>query len=463
MSLSTTSFDPVTTATSLAQASVQNMQQLLNTRSQAVQSTNTALSGLQSALSSFSTAMSGLSSLPGQSVTAYSATLSDSTVATAKASSTAVPGSYAISVAQIATQHSIAFANIPNTIVPSPPQPGSTITITFANGKTATVTLSAAGGSMGAGDIARAINQQAGGQATANVVSGTDAGGNPVTQLTLTSGTSGAQGGIASISYTDGSGATTAGELVPGVSFASATQLTPALDAEATINGVYVKQGSNTVTAIPGVTLTLTAAQAASAAPATLTVARDNSATAGQVQNFVNAYNTLKKSLDNLTAIGSDGTATGAFANDAGVRSLQDKLTSLLRQNYGGSTLFKLGVSADRKGTLSLDSDKLKQALDASPTALDDVLGNASLSAPSGLLGALSGLAQRWTNATSGQIQQRQLSQQQIGKLIADQQAQLTDQYNNAYSRYLDQFTRLQAVQTQMSQTSSMFDALKSS
>ena len=458
-SLNTASFDPTSTATSLAQASVQNMQQLLDSQNQAMQSTNTALSTLQTALGNFNTALSGLSSLPGQSVTQYSAALGDPSLASAKASGSAVPGSYAISVQQLATQNAIAFANIPNTVVPSPPTPASTITITFANGKTATVNLSATGGSMSAADIARAINQQAGGQATANVVSGTDASGNPVTQLTLTSGTSGAQGAISTISFTDGaSGATTAGEIVPGVPFASASQLTPAQDAIALINGVTVQQGSNTVTAIPGVTLTLSAAQAANAAPTTLTVARDNSGTASQVQSFVTAYNALKKSLDTLTAIGSDGTASGAFANDSGVRSLQDRLSSMLRQSFNGSSLMQLGVSADRNGNLSLDSTKLSAALDANPGALDDVLGNASLSSPSGLLGTMSTLVGRWTDSTDGQIEQRQASQQTLGKYLADQQAQLTDQYNDAYNRYLTQFTQLQALQAQMSQTLSMFD-----
>ncbi|MBV8503218.1 MAG: flagellar filament capping protein FliD [Paucibacter sp.] len=457
-SLNTASLDPTSTATSLAQAFVQNQQQLLDTQNQAMQSTTQALSTLQTALSSFSTSLSSLSGLPGRSVTQYSATLSDATVASAKATSSAVPGTYAVSVQQLATQNAIAFANIPNTVVPSPPTPASTITITFANGKTATVNLSATGGSMSASDIARAINQQAGGQATANIVSGTDASGNPVTQLTLSSGTSGAQGAISTISYTNGStGTTTPGEIVPGVTFASAKQLTPAQDAIAQVNGVNVQQGSNTLTAIPGVTLTLTAAQAANAAPISLTVARDNTGTANQLQSFVTAYNAVKKSLDTLTAIGSDGSASGAFANDTGVRSLEDHLSSMLRKSFNGSTLMQLGVSADSSGNLSLDSTKLSAALNANPTALDDVLGNASMSAPSGLLGSLSGLVNAWTNASTGQIQQRQNSQQVIGKYLAEQQTQLTTQYNDAYNRYLAQFTQLQTLQAQMSQTLSMF------
>jgi len=450
---STSSFDPTTVATNLATASVQNQQKLLDVQNQTVQGTKQALMTLQSALSTFNSALLGLSSLPGQSVTKYSATLADTTLGSATANSSAVPGSYSVSVQQLATQGAIAFANVGTTMVPSPPAPGSTVTITLANGTKSTIVLSANGGSMTAADIARAINQQANGVATATVVNGTDSNGNPVTQLTLASGVSGAQGAIASIGFVDNTGTGVQNPLA----MANATTVVTAQDAKASINGVAVQQSSNTLTAIPGVTLTLTAAQAAGAAPTTLTVARDNSATASQVQNFVNAYNAIKKSLDGLTAIGTDGSASGAFANDAGLRSLQTNLSNALRQTFNGVSLMGLGVSADRDGNLSLNTTKLSSVLNANPTALDGVFGNASLSSPTGLLGSLSKIVKAWSDPVTGQIHQRQQSQSAVSKTLAAQQTQLTNQYQNAYNRYLDQFTRLQTLQAQMSQTLSMF------
>jgi len=453
---STSSIDPTTMATNLATAAVQNQQQLLNNETQTMQAQTSALTSLQSALSAFSSSLTSLSSLPGQSVTKYAATLGDTTLAQVSASSSAVPGSYSLSVQQLATQNAIAFASVPTTAVPTSSSSPSTITITLANGQACTIKLSAASGTMTASDIARAINQQSNGVATATVVTGQDASGNPLTQLTLSSGTSGAQGAIASISYGDASG-TTSGELVPGVAFSSATQLVKAQDAIAQVNGVTVQSSTNTLSAIPGVSLTLTAAQATGAAPTTLTVSRDSSGTASQVQNFVNAYNTVKKALDGLTAIGSDGSASGAFANDSGVRSLEDGLSNMLRQSFNGTSLMSLGVSADQDGNLSLDTTKLATALNSQPTALDDVFGNASLSSPSGLLGTMSTMLNSWTDPVTGQIQQRQNSQQELGKSLTAQQTDLTNQYNDAYNRYLTQFTQLQTLQAQMAQTLSMF------
>lgn len=450
---SSSSFDPTTVATNLATAAVQNQQQLLNSQNQTVQGTNQALGTLQGALSTFNSALLGLSSLPGQSVSKYSAALVDTTLGSATANSSAVPGSYSVGVQQLATQGSLVFANVGATIVPSPPTSGSTITITLANHTQSTIVLSATGGSMTASDIARAINQQANGVAMATVVNGTDSLGNPVTQLTLTSGVSGAQGAIASIGFVDNTGTNQSNPLA----MSGATTGVTAQDAKATINGLAVQQSSNTITAIPGVTLTLTAAQAAGAAPTTLTVARDNTATDTQVQNFVNAYNTIKKSLDSLTAIGADGSASGVFANDSGLHNLQSNLSNALRQTFNGVSLMKLGVSADQNGNLSLDTTKLNNLLNTNPTALDSVFGNASVSAPSGLLGSLSKIVSSWNDPVSGQIQQRQQSQTAISKSLAQQQTQLTNQYNDAYKRYLGQFTRLQTLQAQMSQTMSMF------
>jgi len=452
LSFNPNSFDPGTMATNLATAATQDAQQLLYAQSQAAQATSQGLTTLQNALSAFSTALSGLSSLPGQSVTKYSATLGNTALGTATANNSAVPGTYTLSVQQVATQNAISFNNVSTTAVPKPPAPGSTIAITLQNGSAATISLSSSTGSMSPADIARAINQQSNGVVTATIVTGTNGSGQPTTQLTLTSGVSGAQGAIASIAYNanGGSGSNP-------LNMAQSTTTVAAQDAIATVNGVTVQQGSNTLTAIPGVTLNLTQAQATGAAATTLIVARDNNGTDAQVQNFVNAYNTVHQALDGLTAIGRDGSASGAFANDAGLKSLEGALSSTLRRSFGGQSLMQLGVSADTSGNLSLNTTTLNNVLNTNPTALDNVLGNASLSSPSGLLGSLSTVVKSWTDPATGQIHQRQQSEATLSKSLASKQTALTKQYNDDYDRYMAKFTALQGLQAQMAQTLSMF------
>jgi flagellar hook-associated protein 2 len=99
-------------------------------------------------------------------------------------------------------------------------------------------------------------------------------------------------------------------------------------------------------------------------------------------------------------------------------------------------------------------------ALAKNPTGLDTLIGSNSLTAKSGIAGALDKYLDLWSNTTDGQIKSRQTSVTSQQKTLTDREARIKTQYNSAYDRYLAQFTKLQQVQAQMSQTTSMFDAL---
>ncbi|UXH76898.1 flagellar filament capping protein FliD [Roseateles amylovorans] len=450
-----TSFDPNTMASNLATAYTQPTQTLLDAQSRSAQATATGLTKLQSALSAFNSALTALSGKAGtgQTLAQYSATPSDSTVLTATATGKAQPTSTPLFVEQLATSHQVAFQDLPAV----PAGPGS-MSVQLANGSGFNVDLASADsdgdGTLSQSEIARAINTAANGQATAMVVT---VGG--ATQLVLSAGVSGAGGQLT----LDTSGLS--GPLKTALDdITKRKELVPAQDAVVWLGaqgaGVRLQQASNTLTAIEGVTVTLKKAQATGAAPVSLTVARDDSATSAKLQSFIDAYNTLEKTLDDLTAVGGGTATAGAFASDAGVRSLRDRLSTMLRADYGGSNLRSLGVNIDRYGQLSLDSAKLTKTLSAKPTALDDVLGSSALSAPSGVLGAFDKLVDSWTDSASGQIKTRQATVQAQQKSIGARQTRLDTQYSQAYERYLKQFTQLQNLQSQLSDTGSLFDSI---
>jgi flagellar hook-associated protein 2 len=154
------------------------------------------------------------------------------------------------------------------------------------------------------------------------------------------------------------------------------------------------------------------------------------------------------------------GTASAAFASDAGVRSLRGRLAGMLRESFGGVSLMEFGVTADRQGTLSLNTAKLQEKVAAQPDALDSLFGSASLTSSSGLLGGLDTYLDGWTNSVSGQIKRRQESVQSMQAAITRRQQRLDQQYESAYQRYLVQFTTLQGLEAQMSRTGSIFDSL---
>lgn len=450
------SFDPTTMATQLATAYTQPTQTLLDTQSKTASSTSSALSKLQSALSAFNSAMSTLTAKKGMAQN--SAAFANTATGTAVASASAVPGSYQIFVEQLASKNQVAYNDLP--AVPAWPTGPVNMTLNLANGSSFVVDLANAdsdsNGTLSQAEIARAINQATGnnGLVTAQVVSSGSS-----TQLTLSSGVSGAAGQITLDTSALPSGALRTALEDP----AKQVELAAARDAIVWMgpqgSGMKIQQGSNELTAIPGVTVTLKGLSS-SGTPDTLTVARDDGGTASNLKSFVDAYNTLESALDTLTATSKAGSTAGAFATDAGVRSLRTQLATLLRQSVSGLSLRDLGLSADRYGQLSLDSSKLSKTLATQPGAVDQVMGSNALGASSGVMGSFSKLLDRWTNSASGQIKQRQNSVQTQQKAISDRQTRLDQQYTLSYNRYLKQFTSLQQLQSQMDETTSMLSAL---
>jgi flagellar hook-associated protein 2 len=450
-------YDPVTTASQLATAYVQAAQTQTNTQNTKAQATSAALTKLQSALQTFDSALSSLSSKKG--LTQNAASLGGSGMGTVSASSSAVAGEYPLFVEQVASAHQVVFTDLPAVPVPM----GGMLGISLAGGATIGVDFSNADmdadGTLSQAEMARAINQAADnqGKVTAMVIT---AGGQ--TQLVLSSTETGADGQITVDTSDLPAGAFKA-------SLDAGSELTPARDAIVWLGaqgtGVRLQQASNTFTAIEGVSMTFTRAMTTGDAPITLKVESDSGGTAANVKNFVEAFNTLRKSLNDLTSSGdaASGVAAAAFASDSGIRALRNRLDSIVRQDIGGVRLMDFGVSADRSGTLSLDSTKLQKAMTANPDGLDELFGSASLTASSGLLGSFSTYVDVWLDSAGGQIQRRKDSVQAMQKSLTARQSRIDLQYDNAYQRYLVQFTQLQAMQSQMGQTTSMFDALFSS
>ena len=412
-----TEINPTSMASSLATAYTQAAQDLLTTQTKKAQTTSTALSKLQSALSTFNTALQTLSAKKG--VSQNSAVLSDTSVGTATASSTAQAGNYSLFVEQVATSNQIAFEDLPAV----PVSLGGPIAVKLADGTSININLAQSDenndGTISQSEIARAINQASDnqGKVTAMVMTvGTK------TQLVLSS----TQTGVGSAISIDAS-ALPASALQTALSSAP-QQLAAGKDAivwfGAQSTGTRIEQASNSFTSIPGVTLTLSKAMTSGASPMTLSVASDSSATAKNVQSFIDAYNTVEKALDDLTSSGDadSGVAAAAFASDSSIRSLHSHLSSLVRQSVGGASLLNYGVSIDRTGQLTLDSAKLTKKLASDPDGLDALFGSSSAGSSSGLLGSLSTYLDKWTNSASGQIKNRQDSVQKQQK-AADRQA----------------------------------------
>lgn len=450
MAITSPTYDPAATAAALAEKYVFGQQQALTTRTERANATNQGLTALRSALSAFQTALAGLTGT-NKTMYAQSAVFSDTTVGTATAKSTAAAGTYSFYVEKLAAASQVSYSLDEDSGVSG----SLVVKVGSASINIDTTTANTDGGALSPREIAAAINASPENSSlvTASVIS-TAAG---KYELVLTAKNTGAASAV-SVTHGDGTDTTS-----PFHSSKLKT-LVSAEDAVIRIGsatGTPITQPTNTFNGIDGVSVTF---NKTTTSPVTLTVGADSGATNANVQAFVDAYNKLKSTVDALTAPGdpSKGVAGGAFAGDSGVAALRDRLVSLVRPT-GSNSLAAYGITANRQGTLSVDTTRLNKALAANPTGLDSLIGSTSESAPTGLAGALDTYLKGWTSATNGQIKTRQ---EAVSKLQADtalRQEMLDKQYDDAYQRYLMQFTQLQALQNQMSSNSSMFDALFSS
>jgi flagellar hook-associated protein 2 len=310
------------------------------------------------------------------------ATSSNQSVMSAAVDSSATPGTYNISVSQLA-QSEVDVSNI---------QSSSTsalgITGSFSINGSATILLSS---SMTLEDIAAAINGTTGTGVTASVVSN-----RLILQATATD---------QAIAYTQTSGTplTTLG-VVTGTGTNNVIQNAAPLQysfnytnsATSQTTSVTETQSTNTDTStLPGVSMNFT-----STGSTTLTVSPNVQAMAASVQQMVQDYNALVKSMNGYTGQG------GVLQGDVGMNTLGTQLAqvvttqvpSLAGQPY--QDLQDIGVTVNGDGTLSVNQSQLTSALQANPTDVQQIFTDSA----NGIATQFQNLSQQYTTPTTGVI-----------------------------------------------------------
>ena len=454
-------YDPITTAKNLATKEIAAQQAALTAKNTLANNTSTALNNLKSAISTFQLAMSSMTS--SKSVLSQSATFPAAGFGSATAGVNAAPGTYTFFVEKLATASQVSYGGM--TPVDTADGTG-TLKVKIGDGvgdNTLDIDLAAANkdgnATLTPQEIAAAINGNSknNGRVTASIVTI-----NGTAQMVLTSNVT----GVANAATLDASGVTNVALKGALIAPANIKEVVKADDAVVWLGGkpggTAITQASNTFTNIQDVKVTFTRAMTAAESPVTLTVATDSAGTIANVQTFVDAYNKLKSLLDGLASPGDPAkdVAAGIFAHDSGLNALRTSMGNALRLSIGGDSLVSYGITAQRDGTISLNSAKLTAKLATNPTGLDQLFGNNSLSAPAGVLGGLDKVLGQWSNVTKGQIKQRLDATDTLQKSLNKSMDRLNTQYDNSYKRYLDQFTRLQILQEQMNKNVDMFDAM---
>jgi len=442
--------------------------QLMAVERRPIDTLNTQITGFQARISSFGTLSSLVSSFQtaaqnlSTSLQKLAATPSDPGVFSAAAGSTAVPGTYTVSVSQLAQSQNLLAAGQTSSTAAIGTGAATTVTFDFgtisggtltngvysgavftSNGSpTKSITINSTNNTLTG--IRDAINAAAMG-VTATIVN--DGSGTPY-RLALTSTSTGVKN---SLKITTSGGDGSIGNLLnyDPAGIQKLTQTLAAQNANLTVNGIAITSASNTVSeAIQGVTLTL---KNITVAPATLTVARDTTAINTAASGFVDAYNALASQIKSRSAYGTSTSAGGALAGDGTLRLMQDQLRGIFNTPASGGTLTSLaqvGIAFQKDGSLLLDSSKLGSAIAAN---FNDVTN--LFSSPTGYATRLAA----WGKSTldpGGLIDSRTQSLNNSIKTRNDQIDRLNNRMAALQKQYTIQYTNLNLMLSNMNATS---------
>ena len=425
---------------------------LLATKEASYQSKLSSLGSVQGSLSALQTTAQSLKTAGSA---AYSTSVSDSTVLSATADSTAASGNYALQVTKLAQVQKLVSAAPGLADTSSTVGLGSATSITITLGTTSgtpvdgqyasagfvadpartPVTLSIDSSNNTLAGIRDAINAANAG-VTASIIND---GSSAPYRLALTSNNSGA----ASSMQLTVSGEAAVKSLVgfdPTEASQSLSETQTARNALLTVDGVSVSSASNSVAgAIQGVTLNLTKETTSAV---TVAVQRSSSQLSAALSSLVSAYNSANKAMAGASAKGA------VLQGNSTVLGIQRQVRALLGgvQSVSGSytTLSQLGISFQKDGSLALDASKLNLALSAdvvSASALALALGSAVKTFADGLLGFSGPIP----TATAG-----------INRSITDigtQRVKLQSRLDATQVRYQKQFRALDTLMSGMNTT----------
>lgn len=314
---------------------LQNVETPWKNQLTSLESQDSTISSLGTLFSNLSNDMSSLTDLQGILAQKEGSSSDTSVLELTAASSSATAGTHTVvvtSLAQTSSGYLDSIANASDTL-------SGSMTIQLGNGTTETVMIGAATGTpasntiyTGSGkdtlaDVASAINSANLGL-TANVLA--DSSGS---QLSLVSGTSGADGKLTVASaLTDANNVTatnTTGTLNYNVGVTGE-------DASLTIDGVPLTSASNTVSnLIPGVTFQLLAPSAEESGntleQVQVVIANDNTGVESTVNQFVTDYNSLISAINTQEGTTSSGTPEPLFGSPT-LSLLQQQLLGSLNQ-----------------------------------------------------------------------------------------------------------------------------------
>ncbi|MCT8987230.1 flagellar filament capping protein FliD [Shewanella phaeophyticola] len=402
-----------------------------------------AIGTLKSALSTFQDAAEKLQS--GEFLNIRTVSTGDSDFFTATADQYSQPGSYSIIVEQLALSQKLAGATVSDATAGV----GEGSLDFSVNGESFSVAIT---DTDNLAAIASKINNASDNSGVTATVIKSDSG----SRLVFTSTETGTDNQM-TVTATDTTG-TGLSDMFSGTNLES---LQEAQDSIIYVDGQKLTSQSNTIDdAITGVELSLTDADVGETS--TLTIAQDTESVKTNIESFVSAYNALITSMDTLSSFDVEEDTAAALQGDSMIRSLESQLRKMVSERVSvdgvESALYELGISTDRDGKLSIDDDKLSDAVTNNMSLVEGVFSTSD----TGLAYQFDDLVESYTK-TGGIIDARNNTYTSQTSRLADQREAFTLKMEQLEARLLKQFNAMDLVVSELnSQGSSLTSSLAS-
>lgn len=325
----------------------------LNIKTEQAEAKLSAYGKLRSAVTELRLPMRQLGS--ADAMRAFSATSSGSNVSASVDSGVASRGTYNVDVLQMAQANAQAFQSVADR--DSTSVGAGTLTLAVGD-KTTDITIDDSNDTLQG--LANSINDADAG-VSASIINTGDG-----YRLVLASDETGTANAINM--STDAAAGSDLANFVDGAEITTAAQ-----DAELTINGIAVTKSSNTIDdVVDGVTFDITGTGSSS-----VKVEQDTAAVAERVQAFVDKFNALQNTMNELTSFDPEKGEGSILTGDSTVRNIQNQLKRVLSDIVPGledanvRSLADVGISTNfETGELQFDSQRFQQQLTENP---DDV------------------------------------------------------------------------------------------
>ncbi|MCA9498300.1 MAG: flagellar filament capping protein FliD [Nitrospirales bacterium] len=380
----------------------------------------------------------------------------------ASASSTAAPGTYQVTVNQLASAHQIiskASTAVSSTDTDIVGAASGIFQFQAGTGPIQTVNLDSTGT---LDDLRAAINDLGAGVSASILNTGSEA--SPQYRLVLSANETGLDHAI-SIVADD----TTLNTVTTGVDTFQAAQDSEVVlggtDVEAGTTAITINRSTNTLTdVVAGLTLNLQAVDATN--PVTISVSQDNGAVKEAISDFVNGYNEIVTFVNERTFYNTETKERGIFVGESLARTVLDRIRESVFSQISGLTTYsgasQIGFETEpTDGTIKLNEETLDSALNTNFAAVRDLFVKNTTTGTNGIadltVNAIDGL----DNIDTGSLTRRQNALTQQVKNLTQQISTKED----ASARYEEQqrlkFARLDGLlatlQSQLNQLQNAF------